>query len=54
MVKILVIEDDHAILESISEWLVFEGFEAIGAGNGRDGVSQALQHVPDLSLTLAR
>lgn len=50
MKKILVIEDDHAIRESLLELLEVEGFSVVGAENGRVGVELAQQHLPDLIL----
>jgi signal transduction histidine kinase len=51
MIKILVIEDESDIREGVLEWLTFEGYEAIGAAHGQQGVELALQHVPDLILS---
>lgn len=46
--KILVIEDEKTTLNSILEFLLSEGFEAIGAENGREGIELAQQHLPSL------
>ena len=48
MHKILVIEDEQDICLNILKALEYEGFEAIGAENGRSGVQLAKQHLPDL------
>jgi two-component system sensor histidine kinase/response regulator len=48
MTKILVIEDEQAILGNILETLELEGYEAVGAGDGRAGVALAQEHLPDL------
>lgn len=48
MVKLLVIEDEHTILENIIETLTLESFEVYGARNGREGVEKALEILPDL------
>jgi diguanylate cyclase (GGDEF)-like protein len=48
MTKILVIEDEQPVRENILDLLDAEGFDAIGAENGRIGVQLALQSVPDL------
>ncbi len=48
MKRILVIEDEAAILEEVMDWLGFEEFEAAGASNGRLGLEAALEKVPDL------
>jgi len=46
--KILVIEDEKTTLNSILEFLLSEGFEAIGAENGREGIELAQKHLPSL------
>lgn len=48
MTTILVIEDEAAILENVTEILTLEGFDVLGAPDGRAGVEQALKHTPDL------
>ncbi len=48
MIKILVIEDEEDIRANILEALEYEGFNAIGAANGRSGIASAKEHVPDL------
>ncbi|HVO43933.1 MAG TPA: response regulator, partial [Aggregatilineales bacterium] len=48
MTKILVIEDEAPLRHEIMEWLTFEGYEAIGAVDGVDGVNHAVLHSPDL------
>lgn len=48
MPKILVIEDEQAVLNNILELLNEEGFEAIGADNGQTGLQVAQQQIPDL------
>lgn len=50
MKKILVIEDEDLIRESIEDLLLFEGFEVITAENGKKGVYLATQTQPDLIL----
>ena len=45
---ILVIEDERTTLNSIVEFLLSEGFDAIGAENGRDGIELAQKHLPAL------
>ena len=44
----LVIEDEFSLLEEVLEWLRFEGFDALGAVNGHEGISLALRQPPDL------
>jgi two-component system, OmpR family, alkaline phosphatase synthesis response regulator PhoP len=46
--KILVIEDERTTLNSIVEFLLSEGFDAIGAENGRLGIELAQKHLPAL------
>lgn len=48
MTRILVIEDEKAILEEVIDWLGFEDFEALGAPNGREGLEIAIDKLPDL------
>lgn len=48
MKRILIIEDEDALRVDLITALNFEGYEAIGAENGRDGVRAARQHLPDL------
>ena len=48
MAKILVIEDDRSILENTLEILEYEGFEVIGAGDGREGLAQVQRNSPDM------
>lgn len=48
MTKILVIENEKAILDNIVELLELEDFEVTGAENGLVGVQLAHQIAPDL------
>ncbi|MBD2462664.1 response regulator [Oscillatoria sp. FACHB-1407] len=48
MSKILVIEDETLLLESLLELLDAEGFEAIGAENGQIGIQLIQETLPDL------
>jgi signal transduction histidine kinase len=48
MTRILVIEDETVLRENILEWLTFEGYEAVGAADGIDGVNEAIRFQPDL------
>ncbi len=50
MKKILVIEDDNLIRETVLEILESRGFEAVGAENGKVGIQLAAQ-IPDLILS---
>jgi two-component system, sensor histidine kinase and response regulator len=51
MTKILVIEDERALLEEVMDVLGFEGYETIGAENGRIGVQLAKEQQPDLIIS---
>lgn len=46
--RILVVEDDLAILTGVSMNLKFEGYEILQAQDGRTGLSKALDERPDL------
>lgn len=48
--KILVVEDDHLIRSCMVELLCMEGFDAAGAGDGTEAVTQAREQRPDLIL----
>lgn len=48
--NILVVEDDHAIIEGLLDVLVFNGFTAKGVENGLDGLNEALTGQYDLLL----
>jgi CheY-like chemotaxis protein/CRP-like cAMP-binding protein len=48
--KILIIEDNSDIRENVVELLTLSGYEAVEAGDGREGAKLALQELPDLIL----
>ncbi|NQV03677.1 MAG: response regulator, partial [Bacteroidia bacterium] len=50
MSKILIIEDDPILLESLSDFLQEEGMEVVLAENGKKGVEVAVRELPDLIL----
>jgi len=50
MTKVLIIEDEEILRESILNILETNGFITIEAGDGRSGVQLAKQFVPDLIL----
>lgn len=50
MPVILVIEDEASLLDEVIDWLTFEGYEVIGAGDGKSGMTTATLHQPDLIL----
>lgn len=51
MTKILVIEDNNLIRETVLELLESRGFEAVGAENGQVGIQLAVAQIPDLILS---
>jgi two-component system, cell cycle response regulator len=46
--KILIIDDEAAILDSVRRFLNDEGYTTIGALSGDEGIHLALRHNPDL------
>jgi two-component system response regulator RegX3 len=48
--SILVVEDDVAILHGLLDVLVFNGYEATGVEDGREGLREALENRYDLIL----
>ena len=50
MLKILVIEDDELIRETLLQLLESHNYRVIAAENGRVGVQMALSEIPDLIL----
>ncbi len=48
--KILIVEDEEILLTALSEELKQEGFEAVGAKDGQEGVEKAVSEKPDLIL----
>jgi two-component system OmpR family response regulator len=46
--KILVIDDDAHLRESLAEVLELEGFSCLQAGNAKSGIASAKKHVPDV------
>ena len=51
MKTILVVDDDAAIVEALSEFLVGEGYRVVSAGNGNDALAQLEKEHPTLVLT---
>lgn len=49
--KILVVEDDVTMRETLTALLCREGFEVLSACDGEDGYIQARMHLPDLIIT---
>jgi len=50
MKRILIIEDDEALRENISEFLCEKGYEVSFASNGITGVQMAISQIPDMIL----
>ena len=50
MSRILIVEDDKAILRGVTDVLKKEGFEVLGAPDGRKGLEQALRENVDLAI----
>lgn len=50
MKKILIIEDNPEIRENTQEILELAGYKVFSAEDGKDGVEQAIQHIPELIL----
>lgn len=50
MKTVLIIEDNFEIRDNTAEQLELEGFNVIGAGNGREGIAMAVNARPDLIL----
>ncbi len=48
MKKILIIEDDEEIIETLSELLRLENYEVFSAKGGKEGIKTALKVIPDL------
>lgn len=51
MIKILIVEDEADIREEVMDWLMFEGYEVIGAANGLIGLEMAVQESPDMIIS---
>lgn len=50
MKRILIVEDDKALLKILVDKLTAEGFLALQAKNGKDGLDMAVKEHPDLIL----
>jgi CheY-like chemotaxis protein len=46
--RILVVEDDEDIRETLVDLLAMHGYEAVGASNGRDALDRLSAAVPEL------
>mgnify|MGYP001560001707 CR=1 FL=1 len=50
MPRILVVDDEPAIVRGLEDNLRFEGYQTVSATNGEDGLALALSDAPDLVL----
>ena len=50
MVSVLVVDDERDIREAVSEVLVDEGYQVLGAGDGAEALEQSRAHRPDVIL----
>lgn len=48
MIKLLLVEDDSAIRETLSDILEFSGYEVTTAENGKEGLDKILDFKPDM------
>jgi len=46
--KLLVVDDDDAFLSFLEELLSKSRYQVLTASNGKDGISTAMQEIPDL------
>ena len=49
--KILIIEDDPSLIKALIDRLKVAGYEAVSAPDGKSGVEQAIEQLPDLIIT---
>jgi len=50
MPRILIVDDEPAIVRGLEDNLRFEGYETLAATSGEEGLSRALGEAPDLVL----
>ena len=50
MPRILIVDDEPAMVRGLEDNLRFEGYQTVSATNGRDGLALALREGPDLIL----
>ncbi len=51
MKTILVIDDEYALVESLTDLLEEEGYRVVSAANGKDGLTRVVKENPDLIIT---
>lgn len=49
--RILIVDDTEAVLESLEEYLLMEGYEVVTAQNGLQALEMVLAQTPDLIIT---
>ncbi len=52
--KILIVDDEKEVRETLSEFFELEGLECIEAENGPSGLQMAKEHKPDFIITDVR
>ncbi len=50
MPRILIVDDEPAIVQGLEDNLRFEGYETLAATSGEEGLARALGEAPDLVL----
>ncbi len=48
--KVLLVDDEQAILDVFAQTLETGGFQVITCMNGKDGLAKVLEHMPDMVL----
>jgi CheY-like chemotaxis protein len=51
MKTILLVDDEYAFVESLSELFQHQGYRVVSAGNGKDGLARFEADKPDLVIT---
>lgn len=51
MKTILIVDDEYALVENLTELLQEEGYRVVSAANGKDGLERLQKEKPDLVLT---
>jgi CheY-like chemotaxis protein len=51
MKTILIVDDEYALVENLTELLQDEGYRIVSAANGKDGLERVTAEKPDLVLT---
>ncbi|MBK8020109.1 MAG: response regulator [Chloroflexi bacterium] len=51
MTTVLVIEDESVLRREVVDLLTFEGYDVVEAADGREGLREALLHLPDLIIS---